>query len=160
MSITKYKIRKRKLLHELTLLLPAYSYMYEQYMLASDTKESDAQISSDTQEMLQKTHKILGALKKEIIKHKKLHHKAIEIATSTFDTLQTKGHSVFLIGLNALIVQSCLKNREITILDLDVMYDLEEMVLKELNESNLDYTNTLELLETFSNKTKQQVYGS
>jgi hypothetical protein len=159
MSITKNKIKKRKLLHELTLLLPAYSYMYEQYILVLEAKDSAEEMSGDIELLLLKTHDILEVLRKEIMKHKKMHKEAIEIAKSTFDSLSTKGHSVFLIGLNALIVQSCLKNREIEIVKVEDIYDLEEMVLQELIESNLDYSNTLEMLEIFSLQTKQRVYG-
>ena len=147
--------RKKQVLHELSLLLPAYSFMSEQYKSATRNKEK---LESSDLKTLKLTNKILKKIKKVITVQQASHHKALEIANRAFKQIGTKNKSIFVIGLDMLIAHHTLQEKRISICSEKEILQLEGLMMDEVAGTDIDLDQIMEMVEEYGQLAKKYIF--
>lgn len=153
----RYKIEK--IIYELTLLLPSYSYMLEQYNHAlKESTQKESKISEKNRKILNETNVLLEKMRVQIVKYRKYHKKTVKIVNDAFDTFDTSNISVFMIGLNLLLMHSSIENQKIFISSTSDIIDFEENILNNIDLKGSNTEKAFETAEKYSELVKKKIF--
>lgn len=146
----KYMLKEKQIKYELLLLLPAFSYMKEQWKLAKEEDSPDA-------EFIASAEVIIDAILLSVAKYRYLHVAIVKDVNNLFDEIDTSDSSIFMIGLYLLIEQSYKDKNSIKICKYDSIIELEMLMVVIIDNEDIVDTS-MKVADKFAKKAYLKVF--
>ena len=146
---------KQNLLYEIVLLLPSFSYMYEQQISAKEKSED----TKEEQKFILLTQQLTKKMAVVLKNYSKIQEEAVSVINEILIKLDSKGNNVFMIGLNLLLIHKELQNKKIHIGMTKHITDLEDSMLDQIQD--YDYADKVRAkTEEFCELAKKKIFIS